>query len=90
MDFFFQCAMEADVIKMSSYFGGAATVGTVGVGGMNACASTDLRSLVGMEVSLGPGVLQLLLQSFALCPPLAHGLLGPVLQFISAPRALLE
>lgn len=57
---------------------------------MNASVSTDLRGLVGMELSLGPRLLQLLLQSFTLCPPLAHSLLGPGLQFISVPRALLE
>lgn len=43
-----------------------------------------------MKLSLGSHLLQLLLQSPALCPPPAHSLLGPGLQFISGPRALLK
>lgn len=51
---------------------------------------TDLRGLVRVEASVSPRVLQLLLQPPTLCPPLAHGLLGPGLQFIPGPHALLE
>lgn len=79
----------AEIIKISSYLGAAANDGC-GVKShvMDASASTDLRGLVSMEVSLGSLFLQLLLQSLALCPPLAHSLLGPGLQFISASLAL--
>jgi len=57
---------------------------------MDTSASTNLHSLVGMKLGRGSLLLQLLLKPPALRPPLAHGLLGSRLQFVSAPCALLE
>lgn len=57
---------------------------------MNVSASTDLCCLVHLELSLGPLLLQLLLQSPTLCPPLPQSLLSSGLQLISGFVALLE
>lgn len=82
---------EESIIKINSYLASVASVGSsVKSRVMNASVSTHLRGLVGMELSLGSRFLQLLLQSPALCPPLAYSLLGPGLQFISGPGALLD
>lgn len=77
----------ASVIKASVYCGiGVYFKNRV----TNASASTDLRGLVHLELSLGPLLLQLLLQSPTLCPPLPQSLLSSGLQLISALLALLE